>query len=219
MKLTPPAHHTHAPSKPDREHILDAIERSEIGSKIRAELAASRLRERTALRRALEKADAALSAEIPELELAIERAVQAVREAELAWADAISSARIARSAKASAIFEHDRLVQLYAGELRENCSPEVAEFARWLLDETYGLRKHLVIDRNIEMTLVGKRETVTSNSSALAARQKAIIRILQEEVPLLQIEPDDAAATAKIAALKEALPKIENTVTTDDEAR
>ncbi|MEK4034534.1 hypothetical protein WOC76_11160 [Methylocystis sp. IM3] len=219
MKLTPSTHPTPTPAKVDREHLLSAIERGEIGAKIRQELAASRLRERQALRRALDEADASLSAELPELEAGIENAVRAVREAELALADAISSAQIARAAKASALFEHDRLVQLYAGQLTEHAAPEIEEFVRWLRDENYGLRKHLVIDRNVEMTMLGKRETVSSNSEALAARQRAIIRILQEEVPLLQIEPDDAAATAKIAALKEALPKIENTVTTDDEAR
>lgn len=194
-----------------RDLLLDEIERSPVGEKIRADIAKRRLEERRKLAKALADAEQSLLDELPSLDASIENSVEAVRVAELALADAVSTLGVARSAKKGATFEFDRLSRLYCQQLRENASPAVGEFYGWLRDELDRLPKAIVVHRKITSSVSGPIETVESNREALNARQNAILQVLRDEIPRLELEPDDAVVEARINEIKSTLPALATT--------
>lgn len=194
-----------------RDLLLDEIERSPVGEKIRADIAKRRLEERRKLAKALADAEQSLLDELPSLDASIENSVEAVRVAELALADAVSTLAVARSAKKGATFEFDRLSRLYSEQLRENASPAVGEFYDWIRDEMDRLPKALAVHRKITSSVSGPIETVESNREALNARQNAILQVLRDEIPHLELEPDDAVVEARINEIKSTLPALATT--------
>jgi len=194
----------------DSKHseFIRALEQSQTGQKLHKEIAAKRLADRQALVKELEAARAAFAEEIPAIDDGVERAICGVREAEIALVDANEQLRIANGAKFSANAEFNLLSNLYVGQLKATASPLVEEFRAWASAELSKLPKALKVERESKATIAGLTHFVETNRDALVARQAALLAVLREQIPALEIEVDDAVVDERIKAFKAALPSV-----------
>jgi hypothetical protein len=189
--------------------FLDELRRSPAGAQIVSLVAGRRLAERQKLAVALAEAEQSYIEEEPELAQGVERAIDELRQAELALVEQRSMLDIANGARSSAFWELERLRNLYAGQLRAGSSPLIAEFRSWAGDELDLLARKFESARSVEKNILGERvEQRKSNAKSLTARRQALLAALRR-VEELQLEPDDATVEKEIAALKAALPEIE----------
>ena len=195
-------------AKPETQEFIRHLQEAPIGRVLCDEIAKSRLAARQALLTELRAAERAYAEEYPDLDAGIEDAIAKLREAELALQEANDMLRIANGAKSSAVAEFERLNRIFAGQLRETASPEIAKFHAWISDELDAVDRAFESHPGVWKDMLGVRHDYRiTNGASVNARSKALIAA-SHALDELTLEPDDAVVSAEIQKIKDALPAI-----------
>jgi hypothetical protein len=196
-------------AKPEHQEFIRHLQEAPFGLAVREEIATRRRAERQALLTELRAAERSYLEELPDLDAGIANAIAKVHETELMLQEANDMLRIANGAKVSAWAESWRLNNIYAGQLRETASPEIATFLAWISDELDAVDSTFESHQRVEKDILGVRfDRRITNGASIKARREALIAAASFARDYLPLEPDDAAVAVTIEKIKADLPTV-----------
>lgn len=145
----------------------------------------------------------------PKLAAAVDVELAKLRKAEEALLSARQRLGAAVNAKSGASHQIDQEQQRLEQLLRENADPAIDDFRNEMLDDLDKTRKGIVTwSRSETNQRTGEtRQIAENNVAAIAARVAAVNAALMAAEDL-RLEPDQGIVPARLAAMRDALPSI-----------
>jgi hypothetical protein len=194
---------------PKSNAFIDALNASEIGAKISAELAEKATAERKLLADELSKLNDSAERDYPKIVAATEKAFAAFRDAEAKLQDAKNAALAANGARLAASARYTRRRAELEHELAQSASPLIAEFIVWCRDDMQATRRKFTSrswDEKNQVT--GARFPKSENNGASICARVAALFAAIEATNDMKLIADQSHVAAALEKIKADLPKV-----------